>query len=122
MIRALIVGKLWSSPEQRTSKAGKPFAFARLSVPMGEGYVQCSVIAFRAEAVERLMQLREGASICASGTLTVKTFTTSAGEIRPSLDLLVDEISSTTPRPKRDSRNADADNRNTDADLDWLGA
>jgi hypothetical protein len=56
------------------------------------------------------------------GTLTVKTFTTSAGEIRPSLDLLADEISSTTPRPKKhDSRNADADPRNTDADLDWLG-
>ena len=36
MIRALVVGELRADPQQRTGKNGKPFALARLSVPMGD--------------------------------------------------------------------------------------
>jgi hypothetical protein len=102
MIRALVVGKLRVDPQQRVSRNDKPFAFARLSVPNGEeGHVSCSIIAFQDEAVTRLMQLRTGASIAAAGILTVKTFTRNDGAISPSLDLIADEIVSTTPRPRK---------------------
>ena len=51
MIRALVTGELRADPQQRTGKNGKPFALARLSVPMGdEGRVSCSLIAFEADA------------------------------------------------------------------------
>jgi single-stranded DNA-binding protein len=101
MIRALIIGKLRVDPQQRVSKNGKPFAFTRASIPNGEGYVSCSIIAFQEEAVARLMQLRDGASVAAAGMLTVKTFTRNDGAVSPSLDLIADEIASTTPRPRK---------------------
>jgi len=102
VIRALVTGELRADPQQRTGKNGKPFALARLSVPMGdEGRVSCSLIAFEAEAVARLLQLRTGASVAAAGTLKVGIFTGNDGTARPSLDLVADEIASTTPRPKK---------------------
>ena len=36
MIRALIAGELVANPQERTGKTGKPFAIARVSVPMGD--------------------------------------------------------------------------------------
>ena len=36
MIRALVVGELRADPQQRMGKNGKPFALARLSVPMAD--------------------------------------------------------------------------------------
>ncbi|MCK0510156.1 hypothetical protein [Aromatoleum buckelii] len=84
------------------SKNGKPYALARLSVPMGdEGRVSCALIAFEAEAVTRLLQLRAGASVAAAGTLKVGTFEGNDGTVRPSLDMVADEIAATTPRPKK---------------------
>ncbi len=128
MIRALVTGELRADPQQRTGKNGKPFALARLSVPMGDqGRVSCSVIAFEAEAVARLLQLRAGASVAAAGTLKVGTFTGTDGTARPSLDVVADEIASTTSRPKK-PRPAPAHRAHQgggdpfDDDVDWMGA
>lgn len=131
MIRALIVGELRADPQQRMGKNGKPYALARLSVPMGDqGRVSCSLIAFEAEAVARLLQLRAGASVAAAGTLKVGTFTGTDGTARPSLDVVADEIASTTPRPKK-PRPAPAHRAHQGGaaagdpfadDVDWMGA
>ena len=128
MIRALVTGELRADPQQRTGKNGKPFALARLSVPMADqGRVSCSLIAFEAEAVTRLLQLRAGASVAAAGTLKVGTFTGTDGTARPSLDVVADEIASTTPRPKK-PRPAPAHRAHQgggdpfDDDVDWMGA
>ena len=102
MIRALIAGSLFADPQQRTSKTGKPFAIARVSVPQGEdGRLFCSVIAFDDSAVNRLLQLRAGASVAMAGTLKVGTWTAKDGAIKPSLDMVADEVAATTPRPKK---------------------
>lgn len=102
MIRALVTGELRADPQQRTSKNGDTFALARLSVPMNDqGRVSCSLIVFEGEAVKRLLQLRAGASVAAAGTLKVGTFNGNDGTTRPSLDMVADEIASTTPRPKK---------------------
>ena len=131
MIRALVTGELRADPQQRTGKNGKPFALARLSVPMGDqGRVSCSLIVFEAEAVTRLLQLRAGASVAAAGTLKVGVYKGTDGATRASLDLMADEIASTTPRPKR-PRPAPAHREHQGGaaagdpfadDVDWVGA
>lgn len=102
MIRALVVGELRTDPQQRTARTGRPYALARLSVPMGdEGRVSCSVIAFQDDAVARLLQLRAGSSVAVAGTLKVGVFTGNDGTPRPSLDVVADEVAATTPRPRK---------------------
>lgn len=131
MIRALIVGELRADPQQRTGKNGKPFALARLSVPTGDqGRVSCSLIVFEAEAVARLLQLRAGASVAAGGALKIGIFTGTDGTARPSLDMVADEITSTTPRPKkpkptpahREHQGGAAASDPFADDVDWMGA
>ena len=128
MIRALIVGELRADPQQRMGKNGKPYVLARLSVPMGDqGRVSCSLIVFEAEAVARLLQLRAGASVAAAGTLKVGVYEGNDGATRASLDMVADEIASTTPRPKK-PRPAPAHRGHQgggdpfDDDVDWMGA
>ena len=136
MIRALVSGELRADPQQRTSKTGTPYALVRLSVPMGDqGRVSCSVIAFQADAVTRLLQLRAGASVAVAGSLKVGTYAGSDGTPRPSLDMVADEVASTTPRPRK-PKAAQQDRALTGgagagdpfgdlpgaSDIDWMGA
>ena len=131
MIRALVVGELRADPQQRMGKNGKPYALARLSVPMGDqGRVSCSLIVFEAEAVTRLLQLRAGASVAAAGTLKVGTYNGTDGTVRASLDVVADEIAATTPRPKkqkpapahREHQGSAAAGDPFADDVDWMGA
>lgn len=130
MIRALISGELVATPIERTSRNGRPYALARLSVPQGdEGRVFCSVIAFQDDAVARLLQLKAGASVSLAGALKVSTWQAKDGTTRPCLDLQADEVASTTPRPRKRKSSPDspADGHSFDdlpgaGDLDWLGA
>ena len=131
MIRALVVGELRADPQQRMGKNGKPYALARLSVPMGDqGRVSCSLIVFEAEAVTRLLQLRAGASVAAAGTLKVGVYEGNDGATRASLDMVADEIASTTPRPKkpkpapahREHQGGAAASDPFADDVDWMGA
>ena len=102
MIRALIVGTLHTDPKQRTTKNGNPYALARVSVAMGEeGRIFCSVICFDPAAVDRLSQLKSGASVAMAGTLKVGTWEAKDGTIKPSLDMVADEVAATTPRPRK---------------------
>lgn len=135
MIRALIVGELRANPQQRTTKTGNPYAIARVSVPMGDqGRVNCSLISFEADAVKRLMELKEGATISAAGTLKAGIYEPPNGPPRPSLDLVADEVTSTTPRPRKQKAAQDRGqtggagaydpfaNMPGAGDVDWLGA
>lgn len=138
MIRALIVCNLTSTPTQRTAKNGTPYATARASVPMGDaGRVSCSLVAFNEQAVMRLIELREGATVAIAGTLKVATWQDRDGNHRPALDLVADEVASTTPRPRKRKESGDSASTSTRAhgpeadpfsdlpgagDIDWLGA
>lgn len=130
MIRGLIVAELANTPQERTAKNGKPFAVARLSVPQGEGgRVFCSVICFEDAAVARLLQLKAGASVALAGMLKVGIWTAKDGTARPSLDLVADEVASTTPRPRKRKEGPTGpaaghafDDLPGAGDLDWLGA
>ncbi len=130
MIRALITGELVATPQERTGKTGKPFALARAAVPQGEdGRVFCSVICFEEAAVARLLQLKAGASVSLAGTLKVGTWQAKDGTTRAQLDLVADEVASTTPRPRKRAERPDSspagpgfDDLPGAGDLDWLGA
>ena len=130
MIRALLTCELVANPQERTGKTGKPFALARVSVPQGEdGRVFCSVIAFEEAAVARLLQLKAGAAVSLAGTLKVGTWQAKDGTTRPALDLVADEVASTTPRPRKPKAQpggapgADPFGDMPGAgDVDWLGA
>jgi len=130
MIRVLISGELVATPQVRTGKTGKPFALARVAVPQGdEGRVYCSVIAFNDDAVTRLLQLKAGASVALAGTLKVSTWTARDGTTRPQLDLVADEVASTTPRPRKRAERPGSgpvghafDDLPGAGDLDWMGA
>lgn len=130
MIRALIAGELVATPQERTGKNGRAFALARVSVPQGdEGRIFCSVIAFHDDAVARLLQLKAGASVALAGTLKVGTWQAKDGTTRPALDLVADEVASTTPRPRKRAERPDSspagpgfDDLPGAGDLDWLGA
>lgn len=130
MIRALISGELAANPQERTGRNGRPFALARVSVPQGEdGRVFCSVICFQDEAVGRLLQLKAGAAVSLAGALKVGTWQAKDGTTRPALDLVADEVASTTPRPRKpktQAAGAPAGDPFGDlpgaGDVDWLGA
>ena len=89
MIDALIGGKVHGQPQQKTTKAGKPFAVAKVKVPTGDGQaVFCSVVAFADHVVRGLLALGDGDPLSLTGALTVGVWTTRDGEAKPSLDLV----------------------------------
>ena len=130
MIRALITGELVATPQERTTKAGKPFALARVAVPQGEGgRVFCSVICFEEAAVARLLQLKPGATVSLAGTLKVGTWQAKDGTTRAQLDMEANEVASTTPRPRKRAERPGSgpagrpfDDMPGAGDLDWMGA
>ena len=74
MIDALIQGKLYGQPTQRLTKAGKPFAVAKLRVATAEGESTfVSVVAFDDVPVAALLALKEGDSVAVTGPLKVGT-------------------------------------------------
>ena len=93
MIDALIAGRLYGKPAERTTSAGKPFATAKVRVSTRDGdALFVNVIAFAESAVTALLALSDGDSIALTGELTPKVYTPNSGEPRPSLDLLAHAV------------------------------
>jgi hypothetical protein len=93
MIDALIAGRLYGAPQERTTKAGKPFARAKLRVVCGNGSAQfVSVVAFVESAVTALLALSDGDSAALAGNLTAGAFVDKGGAARPSLDLVAQQV------------------------------
>lgn len=93
MIDALIAGKLYGQPTERTSKAGKPFAVAKVRAAGGDGEsLFVNVIAFDAAPCTALLALADGDSVAMSGALTPKVWTDKEGNARPALDLVVHQV------------------------------
>lgn len=76
MIDALISGKVYGQPTERTSKAGKPLAVAKVRAAGGDGEsLFVNVIAFDAAPCTALLALEDGDSVALAGTLTPKVWT-----------------------------------------------
>jgi single-stranded DNA-binding protein len=93
MIDALIQGKIYGQPQQRTAKTGKPFAVTKVRVAQGDGdTLFVSVIAFDAQPCSALLALGDGDSIAITGTLTAKVWTDKQGQPKPALDLIAQQV------------------------------
>lgn len=93
MIDALISGKLYGQPTERTSKTGKPFALAKVRAAGGDGEsLFVNVIAFDAAPCTALLALADGDSVALSGSLTPKVWTDKEGNTRPALDLVAHQV------------------------------
>lgn len=90
MIDALIGGKLYGKPVQRTGSSGKPFVTCKVRTPVGDGLesIFVNVIAFSQDVTAALLALDDGDSVSLSGSLTPKTWTDKNGAARPALDLV----------------------------------
>ena len=95
MIDALIAGRLYGKPAQRTASSGNAFATAKVRVPARGGEsLFVNVIAFDDAAVTALLALADGDAVALAGELTPKVYTDKEGKERPSLDLLAHVVSS----------------------------
>lgn len=94
MIDALIQGKLLKDPEARQTKAGKPYATARMRVPTTNPAetIFVSVVAFDPEAVAALLALGAGDSVSVAGSLKVGVWTDSQGNAKPQADIVADRV------------------------------
>lgn len=86
MIDALVSGRLYAKPEERTSRNGNPFVTAKLLVSVGDERVFCSVIAFDQTACAALLGLNEGESASIAGELRPKLYEASDGTARLTMD------------------------------------
>ncbi|MGB9331499.1 MAG: single-stranded DNA-binding protein [Steroidobacteraceae bacterium] len=93
MIEALISGKLYGAPIERTSKAGRRFATAKVRVTIGDGEsTWISVVAFSNHVVTPLLALADGDAVALAGALTASAFTDKEGAARPGLDLVAHQV------------------------------
>ena len=93
MIDALVSGRIYGQPAERTSKTGKPFAVAKVRVAAGDGESTfISVIAFDDAPCAALLALGDGDSVALSGSLSQKMWTDKEGNTRPSLDLVAHQV------------------------------
>lgn len=89
MIDGLIAGKLFGYPNERTSRAGKAFATAKVRAAAGDGEpLFVNVIAFDPGVCAALLALDDGDSVALTGTLTPKVWVDREGVAKPSLDLV----------------------------------
>jgi len=87
----LISGALFRAPEQRTSKAGKPFASATVRMKEGDGFQFWRVVVFSESAQAELMRLTEGDAISAQGALRVETYERD-GQTKIGFSIIADSV------------------------------
>ncbi len=93
MIDALIAGRLYGAPQQRSGASGKPFVTAKVRVPTKDGdALFASVIAFDAKAQDALLALGDGDSVALSGELTPKVWTDKDGGTHAAIDLVAHAV------------------------------
>jgi len=88
VIDALIQGRIFGKPSQRTASNGNSFVIAKLRTQMANGEVSfINVITFSESAGAALLALEDGDTAALAGELKVSTFTPKDGAARPSIDL-----------------------------------
>jgi single-stranded DNA-binding protein len=93
MIDALIAGRLYGTPQRRTSKNGNAFVTAKVRTPMANGESTfINVVAFNDTAINAMLALGEGDSVAIAGELKVSVYQSADGTARPSLDLVAHAV------------------------------
>lgn len=92
MIDALIQGRIFGQPTQRTGQSGKPFTVAKLRTATKDDALFVSVIAFDEQAQRALLALSDKDAAAIAGELTPKVWTDKEGNARPALDLVAHAV------------------------------
>lgn len=93
MIDALIAGRLYGTPQSRTSKSDNTFVTAKIRTPMANGESAfINVVAFSEPTIAALMALGDGDSLAIAGELKVSAYSAKDGTARPSLDLTAHSV------------------------------
>lgn len=95
MIDALVQGRVFGKPEQRTGQSGKAFTVAKVRTTERSGealFLSC--IAFAPAAQSALLALADGDAVSLAGELSLKVWTDKEGNARPAADLLVHQAMS----------------------------
>jgi len=88
----LIGGALFRNPEQKTSKAKKAYATAKLRVAADNAIDFWNIVAFSDSAQAGLMRLRDGDRLSAQGALTVEIYVARDGSTKINRSILVDQV------------------------------
>jgi single-stranded DNA-binding protein len=100
MTFALVTGQLFRAPEQRTSKAGKPFITATIRAKDGEALQWWRVTAFSETSQAEIMRLAEGDSLAVQGSFKAELYTPDGGEPKVSLSIIADRVLALRQPPK----------------------
>ena len=93
MIDALVAGKLYGQPQQKTGNSGKPFTVAKVRAAAGDGEALfVNVIAFADGAQAAFLALGDGDSVSLAGALSPKAWSDKAGNPRVALDLVAQAV------------------------------
>jgi single-stranded DNA-binding protein len=99
----LVTGALFRQPEQRTSKAGKPFVTAKIRAKDGDSTQWWKVLAFSESAGAELLRLGDGDAVSAQGQLKAELYERD-GETRLSLSIIADVVLALRQPAKAKSR------------------
>jgi single-stranded DNA-binding protein len=100
MTCALVSGSLFRAPEQKTSKAGKPFVTATIRAKDGEASQWWKVAAFSESAQAELLRLADGDSLSVQGAMKSELYTPDGGETKLSLNIVADRVLALRQPPK----------------------
>ena len=91
--RAIVSGSIHKAPEERVSKAGKPFATFKLRENVNGSTRWWSAIAFDAAAITAVLAMKDGEPISISGEINAEIWTPEASsEPRLSWKITADAI------------------------------
>jgi single-stranded DNA-binding protein len=91
-VLALVSGSIFRAPEQRMSKAGKPFVFATVRVKEGGESRFVNVVAFSESAQSEVVRLSDGDSLSAQGPLKAEIYAANDGSTKVSLSIVADRV------------------------------
>lgn len=94
MLEGLVAGSLFKAPEQRIAKnSGRSYVNCMVRTTMRDNEsLMVSVTAFGDDICRCLMALGDGDAVALAGSLTVRTWIDKKGELRPSLDMVANQL------------------------------
>jgi single-stranded DNA-binding protein len=107
---AIVTGSLFKAPEQRTSKAGRPYVTATLRIKDAEASQWWRVTAFSESAQAELMRLDEGDSCCVQGAFKAELYPPEGTPPKVSLSIIADHVLALRqpPRERKAKTSGDA--------------
>jgi single-stranded DNA-binding protein len=106
----LISGQLFREPEQRTSKAGKPFVTCTVRTKDGDTSTYWSLVAFSESVQAELMRLTAGESLSVQGGMQIGEYEKD-GIRKPSFSVIADHVLALRQPSKRAGAGKDAPTR-----------